>query len=173
MTEDPLQRGFPPLVGRLPVGLILGSAPGRESLLRQQYYGHPRNRFWSLWSELLGWPAECTYEQRVERFTAAGLALWDVAQEFRRPGSLDSDFREVRPNPLDRFLLEHPNIVSVALNGRKAEQIARRYGLDEFCAARGIGFAYLPSTSPTNAGYSYSTLLESWGAWASELPCKR
>ena len=48
-TELPVRiRGFAPLVGRDPQALILGSMPSEKSLEEDEYYAHPRNRFWSL-----------------------------------------------------------------------------------------------------------------------------
>ena len=40
--------GFPPILGRHPRALVLGSLPSRKSLEKQQYYGHPQNAFWSV-----------------------------------------------------------------------------------------------------------------------------
>ena len=39
---------FAPLVDDESKILILGSMPGVKSLTEQEYYAHPRNRFWQL-----------------------------------------------------------------------------------------------------------------------------
>ena len=35
-----------------PEVLILGSFPGRQSLLKKEYYGNPRNHFWHIMEAL-------------------------------------------------------------------------------------------------------------------------
>ena len=45
---------FAPLVDDESKILILGSMPGVKSLTEQEYYAHPRNRFWQLLALLLG-----------------------------------------------------------------------------------------------------------------------
>ncbi len=45
---SPVKSSFPPVVDRNTRLLILGSLPGEASLLRGEYYAHPRNHFWRL-----------------------------------------------------------------------------------------------------------------------------
>ena len=124
--------------------LILGSMPGVRSLQMQQYYGHPQNRFWPLVTMLL--------DNRI--------ALWDVLGYCEREGSLDSDITCEQPNDLAGFLQNHPQIHTICCNGGKAAATFKKYTrqLD----LQRITVHFLPSTSPANARWSLTKLLEAW-----------
>ena len=47
-------RSFPPITAPNAEILILGSMPGQASLTAHQYYAHPRNAFWPIMAELIG-----------------------------------------------------------------------------------------------------------------------
>ncbi len=137
-------RGFPPIESEESKILILGTGPSIRSALKQQYYGHERNAFWPIMSDLLGGSIE-TYEQKWELLLSHDVALWDVLALFERAGSLDSAFREVVPNDLKQFLQEHPSITKVLFNGKKAQEFYKKlvgYTPDT------ITFLSMPSTSP-------------------------
>jgi len=51
-----------------------------------------------------------SYEQQTERFVASGFCLWDVVASCQRPGSLDQDIRNEKPNQLREFCEAHPSI---------------------------------------------------------------
>jgi len=127
--------GLPPIVGPAPTVLILGSMPGVESLRQQQYYAHPRNAFWDLLGELFGARRELPYDGRRQVLTARGIAVWDVARECIRPGSLDSDIRNAQPNDFARFFHDHPTLRAVFFNGQKAAQMFDRLPAAIFIAA--------------------------------------
>lgn len=83
-------RGFPPRIGTNPRVLILGSMPGIASLTANRYYAHPRNRFWTILGEWLGFDPSLDYASRVQALHRAGIAVWDVLAECEREGSLDA-----------------------------------------------------------------------------------
>ena len=159
-------RSFPPIAGPDAWALVLGSMPGVASLEAAQYYAHPRNAFWPIMGELFGAGPELPYAARCERLTAAGLAVWDVLQECRREGSLDTsiDRASERPNKIADFLANHPSVRLVAFNGQKAETAFRRHvlpALPESTAER-IDSVKLPSTSPAHAARSLEEKLAAW-----------
>jgi len=144
--------------------LILGSMPGKVSLAKQQYYGHPQNLFWPFISELFGADPALPYETRLEILTENGIALWDVLQECYRETSLDNDIVEhsIKPNDFESFFSIHPHIHSVFFNGAKAESTFKKYVGITSGRMRHIQFTKLPSTSPANASITRSDKLEKW-----------
>jgi len=145
--------------------LVLGSLPGRKSLEMQQYYAHPQNAFWKLIVAIFGGDASLSYERRVQLVQSNHVALWDVLAAAERPGSLDSSIvhASALANDFAAFFGAHPHIRRVFFNGRKAEQMYRRFALPKM----GPGFAHiryecLPSTSPAHAGMTFARKLGTW-----------
>lgn len=64
--------------------------PGKESLKQQEYYAHPQNSFWYIMGELFNAGRDLPYPERLKRLRDNGVALWDVAGQCIREGSLDS-----------------------------------------------------------------------------------
>lgn len=155
---------FPPVVGRNPQSLILGSLPGRKSLQMQQYYAHPQNAFWKLIEQLFGAASPLPYTSRVKILTDHGIALWDVLATAERPGSLDSSIvhASARANDFAAFYRDHPHIRRVFFNGRKAEELYRRFVLPELGTIAEVRYECLPSTSPAHAGMNFTRKLEHW-----------
>lgn len=151
-------RGFLPIAGRRSRVLILGSMPGPEALRRRRYYGFPGNQFWSLAADLLGAPEPESYSAKVRMLRRGGIALWDTIQSCTRPGALDSGIRRARPNDIPGLLKRFPKIRAVFVNGRTAEAMLRRHHEGRI----GVPAAYLPSSSPANAGISYAGKLRRW-----------
>ncbi|MCZ6772970.1 MAG: DNA-deoxyinosine glycosylase, partial [Proteobacteria bacterium] len=58
---------FPPISNPRATTLILGSMPGKASLLAKKYYAHPRNAFWRIIEQLFGVDATLGYEERCAR----------------------------------------------------------------------------------------------------------
>jgi len=143
--------------------LILGSMPSRKSLAEQQYYAHPRNAFWPIMNELFGGGPTWPYEQRLHRLRESGIALWDVAHQCVRSGSLDSNIRDVVPNDFICFFSSYTNIQHIFFNGRKAEETYRRLVIPNLSAThQGLPQTCLPSTSPAHAARSFAQKLTAW-----------
>ncbi len=160
--------GFPPVIGKKPLVLILGSMPSERSLAVRQYYGHPQNSFWCIMGEICGANPGLPYEKRLEALTRSGIALWDVLKHCEREGSGDGDIRpesEV-PNAIEQLLVAHPTITAIALNGGKARQSFYRYIWRHLTDARQKGLTVwaLPSTSPACAMIPYAEKLRRWRA---------
>lgn len=153
--------GFPPIAGPDARILILGSLPGERSIREQQYYAHPQNAFWRIMNALYGIDGE--YEERAAQLRDRRIALWDVLHSSVRPGSMDADIRAetARPNDFAEFFARHEGIELIGFNGRKAEQLFRRF-VDPLEIAAGIRRASLPSTSPAYASLSFSSKLAAW-----------
>jgi len=161
--------GFPPIIGRDPKVLILGSMPSEASLAQGQYYAHPRNSFWYIMGSLFEFDSEESYLQRIEQLKKNKIALWDVLQECERQGSLDSSIigSSIKINDLSRFLTAHPTILLIAFNGATAEKEYRKNifpGLNK--RLQNISMVRLPSTSPAMATLSRDQKLVKWSVVA-------
>lgn len=130
--------------------LILGSMPGIASLEAREYYGHPRNAFWSV-AEVLGIDRELTYRSRCARLKHLGFALWDVIGSCERSGSLDQAIRNARLNELIPFAAKHRALARVWFNGQAAARhFERELGRAFRAAQPAVELRTLPSTSPAH-----------------------
>ena len=156
---------FPPIVGERAHTLVLGSLPGQRSLQMHQYYAHPQNAFWKIILQLFGVASPQPYTRRVRILTDHGIALWDVLAAAERPGSLDSSIvhTSARANDFEDFFRAHPQISRVYFNGRKAEEMYRRFVLPGLSAeSAALRYVSLPSTSPAHAGMTFAEKLVRW-----------
>jgi hypoxanthine-DNA glycosylase len=161
LKEKSIDKGFPPILGADPKVLILGSMPGVKSLEEQQYYGHPRNAFWWILSNVCGFSFDLEYEQRLEEVKHSRIAIWDVAHSCHRPGSLDSniDQSSLKANDINALLEGLPSIKLLVFNGQAAAKLFKKFiGEPSF----GGRVECLPSTSPANAGMKREEKLEKW-----------
>lgn len=140
---------FPPLVGKNPRVLILGSMPGVKSLQAAQYYAHPQNAFWPILGTYCGFAADLPYAQRVQAVCDRGIAVWDVLQSCERAGSLDMAIVSTteRPNDLAGFCAAFPTLRGILCNGTKAATTLARCRSSLLAAFEVVA---LPSTSPAH-----------------------
>ena len=156
-TAGTVLTALPPILSRDTRVLILGSFPGVASLQAQQYYAHPRNRFWPIMGRLLGQPLpEMAYGDRTRCLLDHGIGLWDVYATCIRPGSLDSAIRDAVLNDLASLPARAPALRLVIHNGAES---ARRMREVE---ALGLPAVRLPSTSPANARLGLDAKLVLW-----------
>jgi TDG/mug DNA glycosylase family protein len=153
------KRSFPPILGRKPRVLILGSLPGDASLALGQYYGHPQNKFWELLGAALGEDLRSlSYARRVARLKKRGVAVWDMIAHAHRVGSLDSSIRFEKPNDIPR-LIKASGVRAVFFNGGKAKTSYRRhFGESPEC----VDFIALPSSSPAHASMPWTIKRVAW-----------
>ncbi|WP_375486962.1 DNA-deoxyinosine glycosylase [uncultured Mycobacterium sp.] len=155
----PLLEGLPPIAAHGARLLILGSFPSAQSLRMRQYYANPRNAFWRITAELLGFDPNAPYASRLAALQSHGVALWDVLRRCRRAGSSDA---KIEPNSMvvndfaDLFA-NYPTITRVYFNGEKAATVFGR--LVRIDAP--VSYQRLPSTSPANA-VPLDTKLTAW-----------
>lgn len=157
-----IQNILPPIIDDNARVLIVGSMPGVQSLKKQQYYGNPRNHFWTIIGQVLKVDIPSIYEERLQLLQQYRVALWDVIKECERVGSLDSNIKAEVPNDFDSVLARYPNIEAIGFNGTKAKETFRKkVGFEKFPH---ITFYLLPSSSPV-PGRNIKTVeqkIESW-----------
>jgi hypoxanthine-DNA glycosylase len=156
---------FPPVEGKNPRLLILGTMPGKKSLEAQQYYAHPRNAFWPIIGELFGIDPKTPYAERLEQLANCGVVVWDVLESCVRPGSLDADIEieSIVPNDIPALLERHRTIRRICFNGSTAAKLFRKYIEPKLSAkSAAIDYMHLPSTSPAHAGMSFAAKLDAW-----------
>jgi len=159
------ERGFDDVAEADAKVLILGSMPGVESLRHAQYYAHPRNLFWSIMGEMFGFVPSLPYSERLQQLKSNQIALWDVAYQCERAGSLDSNIRSgtVIANDFALFFENHPQMAAIFFNGSKAEALYRRLVLPALPEPwQSLPLIRLPSTSPAHASMDREEKLQQW-----------
>ncbi|KWX23116.1 DNA glycosylase [Mycolicibacterium wolinskyi] len=152
--------GLAPIADARSRVLILGNMPSAMSLASQQYYGNPRNAFWRITAEILGFDHQAPYLERVAALQNHGVAVWDVLRSCRRVGSLDSAVERdtMVPNAFDAFFAKHDRITRLVFNGAAAEANYRR-----LVAEPPMPTVRVPSTSPAQT-MRYADKLAAWRA---------
>lgn len=148
---------FPPIIDDYFEIIILGSIPGVKSLEKQQYYGHPQNKFWKIIFELLDEEFTEDYDQRIQTLKKHHIALWDVIDSCERRGSLDSEIKNEEANQIGELLENYPNIKAIFCNGGKSYKNAQKILGKNYK----IPVFLLPSTSPLHT-VSFEKKLEDW-----------
>ena len=108
-------------------------------------------------AQLTGENVPVTVEEKKRFLLDNHIAVWDVIKSCDITGSSDSSIKNVIPNDL-HIILDHAPVEKILVNGKKAEQLYKRYiqpdiGREAVC---------LPSTSPANAAWSLEKLIEIW-----------
>jgi TDG/mug DNA glycosylase family protein len=154
--------GLPPILGKDPAVLILGSFPSKMSLERHQYYANPRNQFWKILSDLLNSGNLKDVSSLPDLLKDHHIAVWDViASRSYQQGSMDRDIMDPLFNDIPGFLGNHPSIRYVGMNGGTAWVFFER-SLRDIPLERTIVRERLPSTSPAYASCSYYQKLLRW-----------
>jgi double-stranded uracil-DNA glycosylase len=150
-------RGLQPITGQTPYVLILGSFPGRQSLVKQEYYGNEKNHFWKIIETLFGIDRHLPYSTRTVQLAGMGVALWDVIYGCNRKGSSDTRIRDPEFNDIAGFLASNPSLQLIALNGTTAGRYYSRLKRET-----SVPFVILPSTSPANTKFTLNEKVKRW-----------
>ncbi|MDH5518334.1 MAG: DNA-deoxyinosine glycosylase [Gammaproteobacteria bacterium] len=164
-TAVELLTGFDCLADASSEILILGSMPGLASLQKQQYYAHPRNAFWTIMQALYAIDADATYAERLAALARHKVALWDVAHQCARSGSLDADIQAdtVQVNDFSRLFDSCRDISRVYFNGGKAAALYKKHVLKaENQLPEHLQYTQLPSTSAAHAAITLSQKITAW-----------
>jgi hypoxanthine-DNA glycosylase len=137
--------------------------PGEASLRAYRYYAHPRNAFWPILADVVGFDPALPYTRRLAALKAAKIALWDVLASCDREGSLDTRIRrsDEVANDFAKFFRGHPRIARVLFNGNRAAECYERHVLRKGIATD-LVYERLPSTSPANASLSRASKTTAW-----------
>lgn len=144
--------------------LILGSFPSVKSREAGFFYGHPRNRFWSVLARVTGSETPVTVEEKKKFLLDNRIALWDVIASCDIEGSADSSIRDCVPNEISS-ILNACDIRAIYVNGNAAAKLYDRFILPSV----GRQAVALPSTSPANAAWSLERLVGAWSVIASSI----
>lgn len=139
--------------------LILGSLPSVKSRVFGFYYGHPRNRFFLVLSQIFHEDEPLSIEERKSFLKRHKIALYDVIYECDIKGSSDSSISNPKVIPLVEILEQYPNIKRILVNGSKAKQLFKRHLLKQIDTEK-IKVCWVPSTSSANVRYSTDRLVE-------------
>ena len=137
--------------------LMLGTMPSPKSRETGFYYGHPRNRFWKVVSDVCGEKLPVAREDKIAFALRNKIAVWDVLAGCEIEGADDSSIRNPVPNDMSR-ILEYADIRAIFTTGTKAAQLYKRN-----CYPKTGMEAYaLPSTSPANCRMTYEELYRAY-----------
>lgn len=137
--------------------LILGTFPSPKSRKEMFFYGNPRNRFWSVISAVFGEELPKTTDERRAFLKRNKIALWDTVYECDIHGAADSSIKNVIPTELKK-ITSIANIRAVFTTGGTANKYYVKYHENDI----GIKAICLPSTSPANAKWSESALIDEY-----------
>lgn len=126
-TKQLIKHSLSPVVGKAPKILILGTAPGDQSLKTNQYYDNSNNHFWSIIEKVLnGGNKFSDYLDKVGCLKRNHIALWDVYEHFVRKGSSDKNLKGLSINDFKKFMQDNPTIHLIIFNGKDAADEFRK-----------------------------------------------
>lgn len=167
-----LIHSFAPIEPETARVLIVGSMPSQASLTAGAYYAHPRNSFWPIMADLLGFDARANYAQRVAALRAHGIGVWDVLQSCQRASSADADIvtNSVVINDFASWFERQPTTRAVLCNGGTALRGFQSWVKQKLPADFAkVPVHGLPSTSPAHAAKGFAEKRDEWALLLSYL----
>ena len=83
MEPEYITHNFQPIYDQESRILMLGTMPSPKSREVGFYYGHPRNRFWKVISDVCGEGLPLTKEEKISFALRNRIAVWDVLADAR------------------------------------------------------------------------------------------
>lgn len=160
MTVMNARQSFEALVWGDSEILILGTIPSSSSIEKNEYYYHYANYIWDYLAKIYDEPRPRTWTEKKEFLHRHHIALWDMYKYSEVPGSVDKGLGTF--NELAGFLQEHPTIIKVLLNGKKAAQAFQEYTEKVSAIPEYVRAFPLPSTSGANTRISKDDVLRAW-----------
>ena len=157
MILERVVHNFTPIFNEYSRILMLGTMPSPKSREVGFYYGHPRNRFWKVVSDVCKEEFPETQEDKIAFALRNKIAVWDVLAGCQIKGADDSSIRNPEPNDM-KIILDNADIQAIFTTGTKATQLYRKYCYPQ----TGIEAIGLPSTSPANCRMSYEELYQAY-----------
>ena len=157
MDTEYITHQFEPIYDEKSRVLMLGTMPSPKSREVGFYYGHPRNRFWKVMSDVCGEELPETIEEKIAFAQRNKIAVWDVLAGCEIKGADDSSIRNPKANDM-RVILEHADIQAIFATGTKAAALYKKYCYPQ----TGIEIITLPSTSPANCRVKYEELYRAY-----------
>nr|WP_200762328.1 DNA-deoxyinosine glycosylase [Nitrosophilus alvini] len=148
---------FKPVIDKNSEILILGSFPSIDSFKNSFYYGHKRNQFWKILSNIFEENEPKTIEEKTEFLKKHHIALWDMVKVCSRQNSLDSSLKDVEVNDIEALLKKYRGIKALFFTGKKAYNLYKKH-----FSHLSIPAVYLPSPSPAYVKMSYEEKLKIW-----------
>lgn len=148
---------FPPNISPDSKILILGSIPGVKSLEKQEYYGHPQNKFWKILFELFEEDFSTDYSVKLKFLKKNKIAVWDVIDSCERSGSLDTQIKKENHHDIFQLLKDYPAVKAIFCNGQKSFKILHKMQPKDL----NIPIFGLPSTSPAHT-MNFDLKLKEW-----------
>ena len=157
MQIEHVTHDFQPIYNEESRILMLGTMPSPKSREVGFYYGHPRNRFWKVVSDVCGEQLPETKEEKIAFALRNKIAVWDVLAGCEIKGAEDASIRNPVANDMN-LILQNADIRAVFATGQKAAQLYKKH-----CQPQtGMKIITLPSTSPANCSVSYEKLFEAY-----------
>ena len=134
--------------------VFCGTAAGKKSAAKREYYARPENKFWSILHEV-GLTDRLLVPGEYRELLGFGIGLTDVVKG-QSGGDSDIDFRESDPDAVKQKILNFSPAV-LAFNGKKAAKVFLEckdieYGAQDKPIGRTLLFV-APSTSGAANGY--------------------
>ena len=121
------------------------------------FYHHPQNRFWKVLAAVYGCALPETVEEKKNLLLRNHVALWDVIASCEIEGSSDAPIRDAAPTDLGPILAAAP-IRRIFCNGATSHRLYNAHQRKR----TGLEAVRLPSTSPANAAWTLSKLVDAW-----------